>query len=127
MSGTGPSRGTHLSNGTARHLADPECASGDAAVTSAPSTALAEGAWITKQSLGERRRRMETLGLVVTAADPDDGRARLVRRTARGSKARAATESAIAAMEAEWAMRVGADRFAVFRSVLEELAAWTDV
>ena len=93
----------------------------------ARQTTLAEGAWITKQSLGERIREMESLGLVTTTPDPGDGRARLVRRTARGTKVRAVTESAIAAMEAEWAPRVGADRFAVFRSVLEELAASTDV
>ena len=85
-------------------------------------TALADGAWITKQSLGERIREMERLGWVTTSADPGDKRAHLVHRTELGDRVLATAEETIAAMEAEWSAKVGANRYAVFRSVLAELA-----
>jgi DNA-binding MarR family transcriptional regulator len=87
----------------------------------ARQTALADGAWITKQSLGDRIREMEELGWVTTDADPTDGRARVVHRTARGDRVLAAIDDTIAAMERKWALQVGADRYDVFRSVLAEL------
>ena len=85
-------------------------------------TALADGAWITKQSLGERIREMERLGWVTMDADPVDKRARVVHRTELGNRVLATAERTIAAMEAEWSATVGADRYTVFRSVLAELA-----
>jgi DNA-binding MarR family transcriptional regulator len=93
----------------------------------ARQTALADGAWITKQSLGERIREMEQLGWVTTDTDPDDRRAHLVHRTERGERVLAAAEATIAAMEAEWSAEVGADRYIVFRSVLAELATGDEV
>jgi DNA-binding MarR family transcriptional regulator len=86
-------------------------------------TTLADGAWITKQSLGERIREMERLGWVMTDADPVDKRAHLVHRTELGDRVLATVERTIAAMEAEWSAKVGADRYTVFRSVLAELAS----
>jgi DNA-binding MarR family transcriptional regulator len=85
-------------------------------------TTLADGAWITKQSLGERVREMERLGWVTTDADPVDRRAYIVHRTELGDRVLATAERTIAAMEAEWSAKVGADRYVVFRSVLAELA-----
>ncbi len=89
-------------------------------------TALADGAWITKQSLGERVREMERLGWVTTDADPVDKRAHLVHRTELGNRVLATAERTIAAMEAEWSAKVGADRYTVFRTVLAELANGDD-
>lgn len=89
-------------------------------------TALADGAWITKQSLGERVREMERLGWVTTDADPVDKRAHLVHRTELGNRVLATAERTIAAMEAEWSAKVGTDRYTVFRTVLAELANGDD-
>jgi DNA-binding MarR family transcriptional regulator len=88
----------------------------------ARQTVLADGAWITKQSLGERIREMEELGWVMTDADPHDKRAHLVHRTERGNRVLAVIEATIAAMEVEWSAQVGDERFIVFRTVLAELA-----
>ena len=85
-----------------------------------PST-LAEGAWITKQSVGQRVRELEERGWVTIEPDPTDGRAQIVRRTAEGDRMRQVTEAGIAAMEQEWADAVGAERYRIFREVVEEL------
>ena len=66
----------------------------------ARQTALAGGAWITKQSLGERLREMEELGWVTTDADPADRRARVVQRTAHGDRVLATVDDTIAASNA---------------------------
>jgi len=84
---------------------------------------LAEGASITKQAIGQRVRELEQRGWVAVEPDPADGRAVLVRRTAAGEQVRRAAVAAIADMEAEWADVVGADRYATFRAVLDELGA----
>src|ERR1700712_5424739 len=49
---------------------------------------IADGAWISKQAISKRVGELEDLGLVKTRADPADGRAVLVRRTARGNRVR---------------------------------------
>ncbi len=87
----------------------------------ARQTTLADGAWITKQSLGERVREMKLLGWVTTTADPIDRRARLVQRTELGDRVLIVAEATIAEMESEWSAQVGAERYGVFRSVLAEL------
>ena len=84
-------------------------------------TALAEGSWITKQAIGKRVRELEERGLVAVVPDPDDGRAVLVRRTAKGARVKAATEGRIAEMEATFAEEVGTERWQTFREVLDEL------
>src|SRR3954449_664956 len=53
-------------------------------------TSLAEGTWITKQAIGKRVRELEERGLVAVRADPDDGRAVRVHRTAKGERVKAA-------------------------------------
>ncbi|MEZ5183654.1 MAG: MarR family transcriptional regulator, partial [Acidimicrobiales bacterium] len=83
---------------------------------------LAEGTSITKQAMGERLAEMEQRGWITIEPDPTDGRARIVRRTAEGDRVRAATERAIASVEAELAAQVGATRWATFLEVLGELA-----
>ena len=84
-------------------------------------TDLAAGGWITKQAIGQRVRELEELGLVETHPDPDDGRAIIVRRTAAGDRAAEGILDAIDEMERAWALEVGEERYAVFRSVLDEL------
>ena len=82
---------------------------------------LAQGAWITKQAMGQRVRDLQERGWVDVVADPADGRAVLVRRTAQGDRVRRAALGAIRAMEEQWSDQVGAERYRVFRSVLDEL------
>jgi DNA-binding MarR family transcriptional regulator len=84
-------------------------------------SALADGAWITKQAVGQRVHELEARGWVTITRDPSDGRAVIVRRTAEGDRIRRTAVGAIATMEEEWAERVGAERYATFRAVLDEL------
>lgn len=88
----------------------------------ARQTELADGMWITKQSLGERLRALEDRGWITIEPDPADRRARIVRRTPEGDRIRAITEVAMAEMEEGWAAEVGARRYDVFREVLAELS-----
>ena len=50
--------------------------------------------------------------------DPGDRRARLIRCTPCGRRARASIHATAAALEDRWRAEVGADRYAVFREVL---------
>ena len=84
-------------------------------------SALAAGAWITKQAVAMRIRELEALGWVSVTDDPDDRRAVVVRRTPAGQRVRDAAVTAIGAMEAQWAATVGERRYATFRAVLAEL------
>jgi DNA-binding MarR family transcriptional regulator len=85
-------------------------------------SALAEG-WISKQAVGKRIQEMAGAGLVAIEPDPDDRRAMIVRRTAEGNRLRSAANEAIAQLEASLAAEVGAERYRLFRDVLDELAA----
>ena len=60
--------------------------------------------------------------LIAVGPDPADRRARIVTRTPAGDEIKAMTERAIAAMEGDWAEHVGAERYRVFKEVLNELA-----
>ena len=85
-------------------------------------SALAEGATISKQAVSQRIRELVARGWVELHPDPSDGRALLVHRTSDGDDVRGRLREAIRALESEWAGVVGAERYAVFRSVLDELA-----
>jgi DNA-binding MarR family transcriptional regulator len=89
-------------------------------------TELADRAFITKQSMGylvdylEERRYLERM------PDPADGRARRVRLTERGHELIRVAEGIIAALEAEWASRLGRERFAHLRSLLIAMSEQLD-
>lgn len=84
-------------------------------------SALAEG-WISRQAIGQRIHEMAEAGLVSVEPDPDDRRAMIVRRTAEGDRLHSVANEQIAEVEAGLAAEVGAERYRVFRDVLEELA-----
>jgi DNA-binding MarR family transcriptional regulator len=65
---------------------------------------------------------MEARGWIAINPDPIDKRARIVTRTPAGDEIKVMSEQAIAAMERNWADQVGADRYRVFKEVLNELA-----
>lgn len=85
-------------------------------------TELAERIGMTKQGAGQFVASLTELGFVSVTPDPDDRRARIVRRSAAGSALLRRFAHRIAAIEQDWADAVGPERFAVFRAVLEEIA-----
>jgi DNA-binding MarR family transcriptional regulator len=89
-------------------------------------TDLAHRAQVTKQSMGALVDRLERWGYVERIPDPRDGRARIVRRTARGWTVERTARASIRALEDEWTQRVGAERMRLCRAVLEEIVAVLD-
>ena len=86
-------------------------------------TALAEGAWTSKQAMGKRLRDLEARSLIRITADPADARALLVHLTEDGRAARDLLTEQIADLEAEVASRVGRHRYEEFRRTLDDLAS----
>jgi len=84
-------------------------------------TDLADRAQITKQSMGYLVDYLEEHGYVERAPDPEDGRARVIRLTARGWDLDRAARTIMACIEAEWKNRLGGDRFEQLRQTLKEL------
>jgi DNA-binding MarR family transcriptional regulator len=86
-------------------------------------TDLADLAHMTKQSVGEVTNDLEQRGYVERVPDPSDGRAKIIRLTARGHEAQALGWSLINEIEREWAERFGAERIAALRETLEAVTA----
>ena len=84
-------------------------------------TRLAESAHVTKQTAGFLVEQLERAGYVERVPDPSDGRARLVRVSARGRAAREAVLPALAELEAQWLARIGPERMAQLRETLTQL------
>ncbi|MBE2319945.1 MarR family transcriptional regulator [Solirubrobacter sp. CPCC 204708] len=84
---------------------------------------LAERAGMTKQSMAQLVEHLETHGYVERVSDPADGRAKLVRTTARGREVFAVVREFIAETEALIEARLGADKLARLRALLTELDA----
>lgn len=83
---------------------------------------LAECAEMTTQGCGQFVRQLETLGMVAVTVADHDARARVVRVTEAGRDALARAAAVLAACDEAWAAQVGAERWRVFREVLEEVA-----
>lgn len=84
-------------------------------------TALSEPLAMTKQAVGQFVSQLQESGHLRLQPDKADRRRRVVVRTARGDRTVAAVDSAIADVEEQCAARVGAERYAEFRAVLQEL------
>jgi DNA-binding MarR family transcriptional regulator len=82
-------------------------------------TELAERANMTKQSVGEVTSDLEQRGYVERVADPNDGRAKIIRLTALGSRAYSIGRRLIDELEREWAQRYGEEHVAALRRALE--------
>lgn len=89
-------------------------------------TELAESAQVTKQTAGYLVDQLEAGGYVERAADPSDGRARLVRLATRGEQARAAAMDALHQLETEWEAHLGPRRLKAVRDGLAALREITD-
>jgi DNA-binding MarR family transcriptional regulator len=84
---------------------------------------LAERAQITKQSMTELVAHLERHGYVERVPDRDDGRAKLVRSTARGREVFAIARETVRDVQARLDARMGPERTALLRELLEELRA----
>jgi DNA-binding MarR family transcriptional regulator len=80
---------------------------------------------VSKQGLGQVVSQLAAAGYVEIVADPDDRRAKVVRRTPPGDDVVRAIRDLLAGVEERWCREVGAERYAVFREVLSELVAGT--
>ena len=85
-------------------------------------TELAQALRMSKQACGQFVTQLEASGHLAIRADATDRRVRLVIRTPFGDRTLKAANARIRRIEREWARRVGADRYATFREVLEELS-----
>lgn len=82
---------------------------------------LAEGAQITKQSMGYLVDYLEEHGYVERRADPSDRRASLIFLTERGWAEVREALRIIAAIEQDWARQLGKQRMEQLRELLTEL------
>jgi DNA-binding MarR family transcriptional regulator len=82
---------------------------------------LAARAQVTRQSTAELVAHLERHGYVERGPDPADGRAMLVRATARGREVYATARAAIADIERDWTALLGEAKMRRLRRLLEEL------
>jgi DNA-binding MarR family transcriptional regulator len=84
---------------------------------------LAERLQITKQSVNDLVGEMEERGYLVRVPDPSDGRARIIRLTAKGRRLEKTAYEGARAAELAIAELLGPRRFAQLRGSLEEFVS----
>jgi DNA-binding MarR family transcriptional regulator len=87
---------------------------------------LAERARIAKQTALALVNGLESAGYVERVPDPTDGRARLIRLTARGHRGLPHARAEELRIEAEWESQLGPRRMRALRKALWELALRAD-
>jgi DNA-binding MarR family transcriptional regulator len=75
-----------------------------------------------KQYVGRLVDELEARGYVERRADPNDRRSKLILPTDRARDEQRQADRILAEIEARYADRIGAERYAVFRELLRELA-----
>jgi DNA-binding MarR family transcriptional regulator len=85
-----------------------------------PVGEIAENLGVTSQAVSKSVRELEALGYVDRASDPADGRVRRVALTERGKAMLEATRAARAALNAELAETLGAERAAATAATLRD-------
>lgn len=85
-------------------------------------TELAERVGMTKQGIGQFVTQLTQDGFLTSSTDPDDRRARIVRRTPLGDQAIHHLAVMLRGLEHEWAERIGKRRYRAFRAALDEIA-----
>jgi DNA-binding MarR family transcriptional regulator len=89
-------------------------------------TELARRAGVTKQAMMVVVDELEARGFVRRTPDPEDGRAKVVRLTARGRTLAAESRRAVAAVEARARRMLGGRRYDVLRETLDTLLETED-
>src|SRR4051794_10862566 len=84
-------------------------------------TVLAERAGMTKQGMGQLVSDLERQGFLERMADPDDGRAQLVRFTPAGDELLSDAVAVTRELEAEYAAILGEARLIALRESLRDL------
>jgi DNA-binding MarR family transcriptional regulator len=87
---------------------------------------LAERMQLTRGAVTQLVSHLEEHGLLKRISDPRDGRGVIVKPTRAAHLGYEAGRRRIAELEDQWAEHVGARRWAIFKSVLEELAQWAE-
>jgi DNA-binding MarR family transcriptional regulator len=82
---------------------------------------MSQRAGISAQAMVQAVDYLEARGYVERSPDPADRRAKVVRLTARGRAADRAAREQLEAVEAEWARRIGPDRYQEFRLAFADL------
>lgn len=90
-------------------------------------TELAERTQLTKQYLGRLVAELESFGYLERIPDPTDGRAKLVRLSARGREITRVAEGIIMRIEADWARQIGEAGYTDLRRRLIELITALEV
>lgn len=83
---------------------------------------LAERAGMSRQAMNQLLRSLEAAGYVVRSDSSEDGRARVVRLTARGRAAYAKILEILRDVEREWGDELGLERFSELKQLL--LRVW---
>jgi DNA-binding MarR family transcriptional regulator len=99
------------------------CVFGNIAPEGSRLTDMAEGARMTKQSVGEVTTDLERRGYLERFPDPTDGRVKIIRLTERGREAQRVGRHLIDEIERDWAERYGAAEIAALRETLELITA----
>jgi DNA-binding MarR family transcriptional regulator len=86
-------------------------------------TELAQRADMTRQAMMQLVDQLQGLGCVRRTADPDDGRAKIVRLTAKGLRHRAEARRALAAVEARARRELGDRRYEALKVLLGQLSS----
>ena len=89
-------------------------------------TELAQLAQVSKPTVVYLVNDLERLGYVERVPDAADGRAKLVRLTARGAQAQEAAREIVVQIEQDWSRLLGSSDFAKLRDLLQRLhgALW---
>ena len=82
---------------------------------------LAERAGMSKQAMNQLLRSLESLGYIVRADAPDEGRARIVRFTKRGRAAYSKIHDILRDIEREWSAELGPKHFAQLKELLSRV------
>jgi DNA-binding MarR family transcriptional regulator len=92
-------------------------------------TELAERAWLTKATVVHAVDELERLGYVVREPDPTDGRAKLVKSTARARAAQVVAREAITDIRTAWAELLGEADMDALEALLRRLRAalWPEI
>jgi DNA-binding MarR family transcriptional regulator len=84
-------------------------------------SALAARSGMSRQAINHLVSHLEQAGYLERYSDPADRNARLIRLTERGRRLYERIETVAAAIEAEWAQQVGAQRLEELRATLSDL------